>query len=111
MFIPLIAIAWMYVVLMMSLAEGMSPQGTVVGAVITLGLYGLLPLSILVYILATPMRRKLREAQQAQAERQAPEASAEAPDAGSQAPAVAQATAVAPVREEVGVVADGAPRP
>ena len=74
MFIPLIAIAWMYVVLMMSLAEGMSPQGTVIGAVITLVLYGLLPLSILVYILATPMRRKLREAQQAQAERQAPEA-------------------------------------
>jgi hypothetical protein len=60
----LVAIAWMYVVLMMSLAEALSSQGTVLGAFITLVLYGLLPLSILLYIMGTPLRRRraLREA-------------------------------------------------
>lgn len=56
----LIAIAWMYVVLMMALAEALSSQGTVLGALFTLLLYGLLPLSILLYILGTPLRRRRR---------------------------------------------------
>ena len=42
----LIAIAWGYVVLMMAVVEAMSPQGTVLGALFTLLLYGALPLSI-----------------------------------------------------------------
>jgi uncharacterized membrane protein len=54
----LIAIAWLYVVLMMALAEALSPQGTLLGAGFTLVLYGLLPLSILLYILGTPLRRR-----------------------------------------------------
>ena len=106
MFIPLIAIAWMYVVLMMSLAEGMSPQGTVVGAVITLVLYGLLPLSILVYILATPARKRALRAAQA-SESVAP--ASVAPDAGGHAPAAAQPDSVAPVGEKAPGVADRAP--
>ena len=39
----LIAIAWIYVVLMMALAEAMSAQGTVLGAIFTFVLYGCLP--------------------------------------------------------------------
>ncbi len=54
----LVAIAWMYVVLMMALAEALSTQGTVLGALFTLLLYGLLPLSILLYIMGTPLRRR-----------------------------------------------------
>ena len=54
----LVAIAWMYVVLMMAIAEALSSQGTVLGAVLTLLLYGLLPLSILLYIMGTPLRRR-----------------------------------------------------
>ena len=38
----LIAIAWLYVVLMMALAEALSSQGSVLGAVITLIFYGCL---------------------------------------------------------------------
>ncbi len=57
----LIAIAWIYVVLMMAVAEVLSTQGTVLGAVITFALYGVLPLSILMYILGTPGRRRLRQ--------------------------------------------------
>ena len=66
----LIAMAWIYVVLMMALVEAMSAQGTVLGAVITFALYGVLPLSLLMYILGTPGRRRLRQ----RAEHSAPNA-------------------------------------
>ena len=56
----IVAIAWMYVTLMMALAEATNPQGSVLGAVFTFLLYGLLPLSIVVYILGTPARKRAR---------------------------------------------------
>lgn len=74
----LIAIAWMYVVLMMSVAEALSSQGTVLGAVITFVLYGALPLPLLMYILGTPGRRRRR----AQEER----TGSAPPDRGGEAP-------------------------
>ena len=64
----LIALAWMYVVLMMSVAEAMSSQGTVLGAVFTFLLYGVLPLSVVLYVVATPARRKARRRMEAAAE-------------------------------------------
>jgi hypothetical protein len=87
----LIAIAWGYVVLMMSVAEATSAQGTVFGAVITFLLYGVLPLSLLMYILGTPGRRRLRRAAEAEAD-----ARSAAPDDGGVAPG----DAVAPERKE-----------
>ena len=56
----LVAIAWMYVVLMMAIVEALSPQGTLLGALFTFALYGLLPLGIVMYLLGTPMRRRAR---------------------------------------------------
>ncbi|MEG0000619.1 MAG: hypothetical protein RR720_03375 [Comamonas sp.] len=104
----LVVIAWLYVTLMMAVAEATSPVGSVLGAIVTFVLYGLLPLGILVYILGTPARkRKLH--QRAQAEQQAwDEAQAArarsdgavAPDAGGEASAAAQPGGVAAVREE-----------
>ena len=64
----LIAIAWIYVVLMMAAAEATSSQGTVLGGVFTFLLYGVMPLSIVLYIFATPARKrsiKDREAREA----------------------------------------------
>jgi membrane protein implicated in regulation of membrane protease activity len=61
----LIAIAWMYVVLMMAVAEGMSPVGSWLGAFFTLLLYGVAPLSIVLYILGTRLRRQRKAAQEA----------------------------------------------
>ena len=58
----LVALAWMYVVLMVALAEAFSPQGTVVGAVFTVVGWGVIPLSVVLYILATPARRRARRA-------------------------------------------------
>ncbi len=61
----LVAIAWLYVVGMMALAEATSPNGSVLGAVFTLLLYGLGPLAIVMYILGTPARRAARRAAEA----------------------------------------------
>lgn len=60
----LVALAWMYVVLMVGLAEAFSPQGTVIGALFTVIGWGVIPLSIVLYILATPSRRAARKARE-----------------------------------------------
>lgn len=73
----LVTIAWMYVVVMMAVAEATSPQGTVLGALFTFLLYGALPLSIVLYVMGTPARRRARRAAERQAEE---EASAVDPD-------------------------------
>ena len=59
----LVAIGWIYVVLMMSVAEATSTSGTLLGAAFTFLLYGVLPLSIVMYLLRTPGRRAARRAQ------------------------------------------------
>jgi len=63
----LVAIAWLYVVLLMALAEALSSQGTVLGAVFTLLLYGVLPLSVVLYIMGAPARGRARRAAEAAA--------------------------------------------
>ena len=62
----LVAIAWMYVALMMAVAEATSSQGSLLGAVITFLMYGVLPVSLLLYLMATPLRRKRRLQQETQ---------------------------------------------
>lgn len=90
----LVAIAWLYVALMMALAEATSTQGTVLGAVFTFLLYGALPISIVMYVMATPARREARrraeaaQAQTAPADQAAASAAASAqPDGGDHAAA------------------------
>ena len=56
----IVAIAWLYVVVLMALAEGMSAGGTWLGAAFTFLLYGALPLGIALYLLGTPARRRAR---------------------------------------------------
>ena len=89
----LVAIAWMYVVVLMAVVEASSSTGTVLGALFTFLLYGLLPLALALYLLATPARRKARRAEEQAA--LAP-ASALDPDGGGHA----AGDAVAPVRKE-----------
>ena len=81
----LVAIAWIYVVLMMAAAESSSPNGPLIGAVFTALLYGALPLGIVLYIMGAPGRRRARRAREA-AESQAAAASAALqPDGGDHA--------------------------
>jgi len=93
----LVAIAWIYVVLLMALAEALSSQGTVLGAVITFLLYGVLPLSVLLYIMGTPARGRARRAAEAAAlAAAASAANSAAPDGGT----VAAGDAVTAERKE-----------
>lgn len=62
----IVALGWMFVVLLMTLAEATSPDGTLLGALITFVLYGVLPVSIVLYVMATPMRRRRRQRQEAE---------------------------------------------
>ena len=62
----IVAIAWGFVVLLMALTEATSSQGTVLGAFFTLLLYGVLPLSIVLYLMGTPARRAARRRTEAQ---------------------------------------------
>lgn len=92
----LVVIAWLYVALMMAVAEATSPIGSVVGAFFTFVLYGVAPVSLVVYLMGTPARRQAIKAREATELAQAQVAKSSEPDAGGEA----AADAVAPVRKE-----------
>jgi len=84
----IVPIAWLYVALMMALAEATASNGTVVGAIITFLFYGVLPISLVVYVMGTPARKraiKAREQAELAAAQAAAAASTVAPDGHSQA--------------------------
>lgn len=125
----LVVIAWLYVTLMMAIAEATNAEGSILGAIVTFVVYGLAPMALVVYLMATPARKrkiKAREADELAAwqAQQAQQAAAEAgiasttppdvvpvptplsglasgaPDAGGHAPGAAEAPGIAPVRKE-----------
>ena len=99
----LVVSAWLYVTVLMAVAEATSPTGSVLGAIVTFALYGLLPMSILVYILGTPGRKRKIHAREMQERAAAAQAGASAlaePDAGGHAPSAAAGPAIPSVREE-----------
>jgi hypothetical protein len=87
----IVPIGWLYVALMMAVAEATNTNGTVMGGIFTFLLYGLGPVSLVVYLMGAPARRKAIKRREA-----AEQALALQPDAGRHAPTD---TAV-PVREE-----------
>jgi mannose/fructose/N-acetylgalactosamine-specific phosphotransferase system component IID len=95
----IVAIAWMYVAVMMALAEATSPQGSILGALITFVFYGVAPLALVMYLLGTPGRRKARLAAQAQEQEQ--EQAQQDKSAQADASSLAAGDAVAPERKEV----------
>lgn len=56
----IVAIAWIYVALMMSVAEATNTNGTILGGIVTFILYGILPTAIIIYIMGTPHRKRAR---------------------------------------------------
>lgn len=56
-----VALAWIYVVLLVAVVEAMSPHGTLLGAIFTFVFYGVLPLSIVLYIISRGSRRRRRD--------------------------------------------------
>lgn len=102
----IIPIAWLYVALMMAFAEATNSNGTVLGAIITFVLYGLLPIALMLYFMGTPARKRALRAREAAERAQYLSQTALDPDAGGHA----ATDAVAPVAEEAPGVADRAPR-
>lgn len=91
----LVVIAWIYVVLLMSVAEATNTNGSVLGAIMTFVLYGALPVALVVYLMGTPARRraiKKKEAEDVNAAKQAAAAAAAAQQAGSAADVADAAT-------------------
>jgi len=107
-FVHLIVIGWLYVALMMAVAEATNTTGTVLGAIFTFLLYGLAPVALVVYLMGTPARRRAIRQRELEAQEAARRAAAEEasrpigttdsnlPDQRGEAPA----DAVAPVRKE-----------
>lgn len=101
----LVVIAWLYVTLLMALAEAFSAQGSVLGAIITFVLYGLLPMALVVYLMGTPLRRKAIRRSEELARRQAdsvspPVDSVTQPDASGHPTSLAKNAAVPAVGKE-----------
>ena len=100
----LVVIAWLYVAVMMSAAEATADNGSLLGAIVTFFLYGLLPLSLVVYLMLGPRRRRAireREAEEQALQMQEPsQDSSGHPDAGGHAPRAAEPGSVAPVGKE-----------
>jgi UDP-N-acetylmuramoylalanine-D-glutamate ligase len=104
----LVVIAWIYVVLMMSVAEATNTNGTLLGAIVTFFLYGVGPAALVAYLMGTPARKraiKKREAEELAAARAL--APSTEPDAGSHAARGVEAIApvvgspgIAPMRKE-----------
>lgn len=87
----IVLIAWLYVALMMAVAEATNFSGTVLGAIITFALYGVLPITLVMYVMGSPARKralKVKEQAQLAAARAAAsvavDASGVAPDADGQ---------------------------
>ena len=88
----IVVIAWIYVAVMMAVAEANHPAGTLLGAFFTFVLYGVGPVALLIYLMGRPARRAAREAREAALA----QAASGQPDAGGEPPA----DPVAPVRKE-----------
>lgn len=96
----LIVIAWLYVTLLMALAEAFSSQGSILGAIITFVFYGVLPMALVVYLVGTPLRRKELRKQELDALNHTAPSPLE-PDTSGHAPGLTEHAAVSPVRKEL----------
>ncbi len=96
----IVAIAWMYVALMMAVAEATNTNGTVLGAIVTFILYGLLPVVLVVYLMRSPARSRANKAKHAELmAREAASTESSQPNTASQPSTAAQPDSIPPVRE------------
>lgn len=93
----IVAIAWLYVAILMAVAEATHSTGTLLGGVITFVLYGVLPLALVLYVMGTPARKRAIRAQENAELQAAQKASGLTPDADSKA----AGDVVAPVGKKV----------
>ncbi len=92
----IVPIGWLYVALMMSVAEATNSNGTVLGALVTFVLYGVLPVSLVLYIMGSRGRKRAIKAREMAERALAQESASRQPDAGG----LPAADAVPPVGKE-----------
>ena len=90
----IIPIAWIYVALMMAVAEATSSNGSLLGALMTFVLYGVLPIGLVLYFMGSPARRRAIRARENQ--EVSVQSSPVQPNTSSETPT----DAVSPVRKE-----------
>lgn len=95
----LVLIGWLYVAIMMAVAEATNSSGSLLGAIVTLFLYGLMPSALVFYLMKRSASRKAQRLAQTEAQ-QALSASNLTPDASGHPAGTAQADSVTAVREE-----------
>ena len=61
----IVAIAWMFVVTLMAVVEAVASNGSLLGAILTVVFYGILPLGLVLYLLGTPLRMRHNKAKEA----------------------------------------------
>ena len=93
----IVAIAWIYVAILMAVAEATHSTGTLLGGIITFVLYGLLPLALVLYVMGTPARKRAIKARESAELQAAQQASGLTPDADAEA----TADAITPMRKEL----------
>jgi hypothetical protein len=104
--VNIVTLGWAYVVLMAALVEATGPDGSLLGAIVTVLLYGALPIAVLSYISGAGRRRRAaRAAASAPATEGADAAASGRPGAGSDGVdpgggGQAAGETLAPVREE-----------
>lgn len=87
----IVPIAWLYVALMMAVAEATNTTGTVIGGIITFLLYGLGPVALVVYLMGAPARRRaIKVREKAELERRLAEAARAKADNTPASPAPGQ---------------------
>ena len=110
----LVVIGWVYVAMMMAVAEASSSQGSLLGGMMTFVLYGMVPVALVVYLMRAPARNKALKNRRAEelAQHHAlagnlpeiPATPSVAPDSSSHTASGAEAVAtnarIAPVRKE-----------
>jgi len=92
----IVVIAWLYVALMMAVAEATHASGTLLGAIFTFFLYGVGPVALVVYLMRTPARKRAIKAREAAERAHTDAGRSGAPDGSSES----TADAIAPVRKE-----------
>ena len=101
----IVPIGWLYVALMMAVAEATGTNGTILGATVTFVLYGAVPVALVVYLMGSPARRRAIRAREAGIAEKSdhtsvPSQPSNPPDAGSHSSTAPQSGRVTPVGKE-----------
>lgn len=96
----LVIIGWLYVAVMMAVAEATNSSGSILGAIVTFFLYGLMPVALVFYLMSRSTRRKAAKQTENSAKDTPKANSDDQADTGGHAASAAEQGGVTTVRKE-----------